>query len=84
MRKFGYPFASLDFANKLFKDLGIPRASDDTSGDVKWIKWARHPLAFIVEAADDISYLTSDVDDAHRMRSITEIKASEWLNEIIW
>ncbi len=26
--------------------------------------WARHPLAFVVEAADDIAYSTADIEDA--------------------
>ena len=37
----------------------------------------RHPLAFLLEAADDIAYLTADIEDAHHkgiisMRSIEE------------
>lgn len=27
--------------------------------------WARHPLAFLMEAADDISYLIADIEDAY-------------------
>ncbi len=27
--------------------------------------WARHPLAFLMEAADDISYLVADIEDAY-------------------
>lgn len=29
--------------------------------------WARHPLAYLVEAADDIAYLIVDFEDGHRL-----------------
>ena len=29
--------------------------------------WCRHPLAFLVEAADDICYLILDLEDGHRL-----------------
>ena len=32
--------------------------------------WCRHPLAFLVEAADDISYCVIDVEDAFRAREM--------------
>lgn len=33
--------------------------------------WCRHPLAFLVEAADDISYCVIDVEDAFRAGEVT-------------
>lgn len=33
--------------------------------------WCRHPLAFLVEAADDISYCVIDVEDAFRAREVS-------------
>lgn len=33
--------------------------------------WARHPLAFLMEAADDISYLIADIEDAFVSRIIS-------------
>lgn len=32
---------------------------------------ARHPLTFLLEAADDIAYLTADLEDAHKKGIIT-------------
>ncbi len=32
------------------------------------MRYARHPLVYLVEAADDISYLIMDVEDAHKLR----------------
>lgn len=39
----------------------------------------RHPLAFLLEAADDIAYLTADVEDAHRKGLISMSKIREYL-----
>ncbi len=33
--------------------------------------WARHPLAYLMEAADDISYLIADLEDAFLSKIIT-------------
>jgi dGTPase len=33
--------------------------------------FARHPLVFLVEAADDISYLIMDIEDAHKLRILS-------------
>ena len=48
----------------IFKDImsecGIPRL-DDTH-----LVYARHPLSFMMEAADDICYLVLDMEDAHK------------------
>ncbi len=33
--------------------------------------WARHPLAYLMEAADDISYLVADIEDAFVSRIIS-------------
>lgn len=33
--------------------------------------WARHPLAFLMEAADDICYRIVDLEDGHRLRRVT-------------
>jgi dGTPase len=32
--------------------------------------WARHPLAYLVEAADDMAYLTRDLEDGLRLRLV--------------
>jgi len=36
--------------------------------------YARHPLVFLVEAADDISYLIMDIEDAHKLRILSTQK----------
>jgi dGTPase len=59
-KKFGYMYADRGAAEEIYDALGMK--VDD--------KHERHPLAYIVEAADDVSYLTTDIDDAHRMKRI--------------
>ena len=35
------------------------------------VRYARHPLVYIVEAADDICYEVMDIEDAHKLRILT-------------
>jgi dGTPase len=42
-------------------------------------KWCRHPLAFLVEAADDICYATLDLEDAVEMGILRFSEAKEIL-----
>lgn len=35
------------------------------------VRYARHPLVYIVEAADDICYQVMDIEDAHKLRVVT-------------
>ena len=51
---------------------------EEVAAEVKLLKrdkdaptWARHPLAFLVEAADDICYTVIDFEDAYGMGSIS-------------
>lgn len=51
-KKMGYFYGDREIFEKIDKSLGL-------SG-------RRHPLAFILEAADDIAYLTADIEDAFK------------------
>ena len=42
----------------------------------------RHPLTFLLEAADDISYLTSDLQDAHHKKLISWERIENKFSEI--
>lgn len=35
------------------------------------VRYARHPLVYVVEAADDICYQVMDIEDAHKLRVLT-------------
>ena len=45
--------------------------------------WRRHPLAFLVEAADDICYLILDLEDGHRIGYVPHAKYVNLLRPII-
>ncbi|MDR4318643.1 deoxyguanosinetriphosphate triphosphohydrolase-like protein [Niallia circulans] len=49
-KKFGYFYAENDLFEKISEKVGIGEC--------------RHPATFILEAADDIAYLTADIEDA--------------------
>lgn len=44
--------------------------------------WARHPLAFLVEAADDICYSILDIEDGVRLRHVEAAVAENLLAEL--
>lgn len=56
-KKMGYYYAEKDLFEEIQESLG-------TNG-------RRHPLAFLLEAADDIAYKTADVEDAFKKGCIT-------------
>jgi dGTPase len=60
-------------------ELGMLTTS--TKGEEK--RFARHPLAFLVEAADDICYTVIDFEDGINLGLIEEDKALEFLSKII-
>lgn len=46
-------------------------------------RWKRHPLAFLVEAADDICYLIMDLEDGFKLKLVSFEEAMEELMPII-
>ncbi len=58
-KKFGYFQSEKDAFKDVAENLGLASAGDGT--------WCRHPLAFLVEAADDICYSIIDLEDGCRM-----------------
>ncbi len=49
--------------------LGIKRLPDTGDGVTRF---ARHPLVYLVEAADDICYEIMDIEDAHKLRILSD------------
>lgn len=45
-------------------------------------EFLRHPLSYVVEAADDIAYLTTDIQDGFRARLIDFSRAEKLLMEV--
>ncbi len=62
-KKFGFFQSEKDDFVKIADDLGMIKISD--------YKYARHPLVYLVEAADDICYEIMDIEDAHKLKLVS-------------
>lgn len=56
-KKMGYFYSEKETYNQIIKSVGI--------------NGCRHPLTFLLEAADDIAYMTADLEDAAKKKLIT-------------
>ncbi len=65
--KFGFFTSEIGDFVKVADELGMIRL-DAPDGAVRY---ARHPLVYIVEAADDICYEVMDIEDAHKLRILS-------------
>ena len=65
--KFGFFTSEKDDFIKVADELGMTRLH---TGDGE-IRYARHPLVYIVEAADDICYEIMDIEDAHKLKILS-------------
>lgn len=71
--KFGF-FASEESSyRRIAQELGITQLNENPA------KFARFPLVYLVEAADDICYQVMDIEDAHKLHLVTTEKAVELL-----
>lgn len=77
-KKMGYMYSENDLYNHINTELGLGGK--------------RHPLVFLLEAADDIAYLTADIEDAHKkgmimltdfLKILTEHKDNPFISEIL-
>lgn len=65
--KFGFFTTEKDNYLKIARELGIKKISKDNEP----LKFARHPLVYLVEAADDICYQMMDIEDACKLKILT-------------
>ena len=63
--KFGFFASEQDDYIKVATELGIREIPSDG------VRYARHPLVYIVEAADDICYEIMDIEDAHKLKILS-------------
>lgn len=73
--KFGFFASEVGSYKRVADELGIRRLSAEGEP----LRYARHPLVYIVEAADDICYEVMDLEDAHKLRIITTAEVTELL-----
>lgn len=71
--KFGFFSTEKADYEKVAAELGIKRL-DAPDG---MVSFARHPLVYIVEAADDICYEVMDIEDAHKLKHLTTHEVME-------
>lgn len=74
--KFGFFTSEKDDFVKVAEELGMLR-QDTPNGE---IAYARHPLVYIVEAADDICYEIMDIEDAHKLKILATEEVIELLS----
>lgn len=75
-KKFGFIAEDSAAARFVAEKTGLLPRADDGGG---LLAWARHPLAFLVEAADDLSYLIADLEDAFVSKIIAFDRIREFL-----
>jgi len=72
-KKFGYFQAEKEIFLQIANELELKKLSDNP------LSYARHPLVFLVEAADDICYEIMDIEDAHKLKILDTPKTFELL-----
>ncbi len=74
-RKFGFFQSEKDYAEDVANELGLL--------PVRGGGWCRHPLAYLVEAADDICYALIDLEDGVEMGSFGFKEFEELLSPML-
>lgn len=70
-KKYGFFTTEKKTFETIFKSTGLNINQENI--------YQRHPLVFLVEAADDISYLLMDMEDAHRLKILTYDEIIQYL-----
>lgn len=65
--KFGFFQSEQEYYKRIADEMGINCISK--KGEP--LRYSRHPLVYMVEAADDICYEIMDIEDAHKLKIIT-------------
>ncbi|NDV64225.1 deoxyguanosinetriphosphate triphosphohydrolase [Bacteroides sp. 224] len=63
--KFGFFTTEEESFRCIAEDLGLKKICDQP------LRYSRHPLVYLVEAADDICYQIMDIEDAHKLKILT-------------
>lgn len=63
--KFGFFSSEEESFQQIATELGLIQVTEHP------MKYARHPLVYLVEAADDICYQMMDIEDAHKLKILT-------------
>ena len=71
--KFGFFQSEQEIYQRIADEMGIICLSKPG----KPLRYARHPLVYLVEAADDICYEIMDLEDAHKLKIVSFDEASQ-------
>ena len=77
--KFGFFHTETDTFRTIADELGIIRLSAENEP----LRYCRHPLVFLVEAADDICYQMMDIEDAYKLKILTHEETVSLLTPFI-
>ncbi len=69
--KFGFFESEEEGYRQIAGELGLPEICGDP------LQFARHPLVYLVEAADDICYQIMDIEDAHKLKLLSTEECME-------
>ncbi len=72
-QKFGFFLSEQEDYERIANELGITLLSEEGEP----VRYARHPLVYLVEAADDICYQMMDIEDAHKLKILTSQETKE-------
>ncbi len=67
--KFGFFTSEEGVFEQIAEEVGLLRMPDEH------MRYCRHPLVFLVEAADDICYQVMDLEDAHKLKILSTEEA---------
>ena len=73
--KFGFFVSEEESFQKIGAELGLVQLNEHP------LRYARHPLVYLVEAADDICYQMMDIEDAHKLKILTTEETKALLME---
>ncbi|MGN0036283.1 MAG: deoxyguanosinetriphosphate triphosphohydrolase [Bacteroidaceae bacterium] len=71
--KFGFFVTEEEDFRRIAAELGMTRLQENP------LRYARHPLVYLVEAADDICYQLMDLEDAHKLKLLTTDETKDLL-----
>ncbi|MBM1105424.1 dNTP triphosphohydrolase [Aurantibacter crassamenti] len=77
-KKFGFFQSEKDTFKNIASELGLKQTRNGAD-----VSYARHPLTFLVEAADDICYTIIDFEDGINLGLISEEYALEYLIKLV-
>ena len=74
-KKFGFFQSEQQYYQRIADEMGIICKSEPDEP----LRYARHPLVYLVEAADDICYEIMDLEDAHKLKILSYAETEELL-----